>query len=305
MRRTIVLMLGALLLTRTVLAGEGDFSNREARARFDEGVALVRQGQFQAARVKFQQTLALEKRAAVLINLAVCEKNLGLTLEAAEHLDAYVKDPNVAPERRESVARELLEPLRRKLGQLKIVAPPGSTIVLDGRRTLGAAPLVDAVIVAPGDHECEATGDRTRELRVHVDAGQVVEVNLEAAPPRPDAIERYRPMAGYVVPLALAGAGVVALGFGAGFALDSQSKRSDATAQSAACSIPASDACSNVRSLHQSQTAEASAAVGLYVAGGILAAAGVVSFLVWPASTRVHVMPVVGTRTGLWLSVDF
>src|SRR5882724_88200 len=65
---------------------------RMARRRFQEGVAAVDAGNYEAARVAFQQAYALKPHPSVLRNLGEAELKPGRHLEAARHLSTFIRD---------------------------------------------------------------------------------------------------------------------------------------------------------------------------------------------------------------------
>src|SRR3954471_20606433 len=63
----------------------------EAKARFEEGLALADAGKHEPARLKFQQAWTVFKAPAVLYNLARSEQLTGHDLEALEHFRQFAK----------------------------------------------------------------------------------------------------------------------------------------------------------------------------------------------------------------------
>src|SRR5258706_5056331 len=81
-----------------------------ARRRFQEGVAAVDAGNYEAARVAFQQAYALKPHPSVLRNLGQAELKTGRYVEAARHLSTFVRDTTygTTPER-EAAAKSLAQ----------------------------------------------------------------------------------------------------------------------------------------------------------------------------------------------------
>lgn len=88
----------------------------EARNRFDEGVALYDQGNYEAARAKFLQAYALKKHPTVLLNLASTSLKAGHPKEAEEYYAQYLKEtPDDGSAKREE-ARKGLAAARKAQG---------------------------------------------------------------------------------------------------------------------------------------------------------------------------------------------
>src|SRR5689334_6911414 len=64
---------------------------KTARRRFQEGVAAVDAGNYEAARLAFQQAYAIKPHPSVLRNLGQAELRTGHYLEAARHLSTFLR----------------------------------------------------------------------------------------------------------------------------------------------------------------------------------------------------------------------
>ena len=131
-------------------------AERDARARFEEGLARVRASDFEGARVSFAQAYAVLHKPDILWNLALSEEKTQHPLEALIHFKEYLHE--APPDRhRPRAGRESTSstsaPSRRTS---RSSPPPGASITVDATRALGFAPLVDTVDVMPGRHSVAA-----------------------------------------------------------------------------------------------------------------------------------------------------
>jgi hypothetical protein len=112
-----------------------------ARKRFGEGVAAADAGDYEAARIAFQQAYALKPHPSVLRNLGEAELKTGHHLEAARHLTEFVRETTFGtPEDREH-AKKALAKAQARVGRLAVeVDVAGAEITIDGE-SIGRSPL--------------------------------------------------------------------------------------------------------------------------------------------------------------------
>jgi hypothetical protein len=168
---------GALVtaLSSAALAN-GGAAEHEAQARFEEGIARVKAGNFDGARVSFTQAYAVLRRPYILWNLALAEEKTGHVLDALEHFKDFARGRQDGDER--GGAQKHVAELMAQTGHLDVLARGGSQVFVDGAPE-GTVPLTDSVDVAPGRHHVEAhTPQGDREVDVDVEAGQVLRVTL-------------------------------------------------------------------------------------------------------------------------------
>jgi len=321
--RPIRTVLFALALTTTpMLAFAQDPALTEAQARFKEGIDLADANNHEAARLKFQQAWSVYKSPAVLYNLARSEQLTGHDIEAFEHFREFLKappDPKVT-EVHKKRAQENVEELTKKLAQVDVQAPPNARITVDGKHAPEAAR--DPVPVQPGRHVVEATLEgRIKSITVECNAGNVTKAKIEfevttsnAAAPANNFTEP--PPAGgdgddrtssarIVVPAIIGVAGLASLGVGIGFGLASQSAKDDEDAlrRPGVCSVTTSAECQALDDKRSDVTTKGTISTIGYVGGGVLLAAAVVTYIVWPSSkksgSRITVAPVANANGGM------
>ena len=126
----------APLLLAALLVGGGQAhaddtpdTQRQADERFQEGKALLAQGEIAAACQKLEQSLALLRRGGTLLNLAVCREKEGRHATAMrlyqEALQVAIADRRAD---RETLARERLAEVRPKVSWIEVKPAEGAAI---------------------------------------------------------------------------------------------------------------------------------------------------------------------------------
>src|ERR1700730_14420850 len=94
MRRALrcAMLAGALAVAVPSVARADDpAAEREAQARFEEGIARVKTGNFEGARISFLQAHAVLHKPYILWNLALAEEKTGNVLDALGHFKQFVR----------------------------------------------------------------------------------------------------------------------------------------------------------------------------------------------------------------------
>jgi hypothetical protein len=329
MKRTLALALlgGALNLTATSHSHAADeMAEREAQARFEEGLRRVKAGDFEGARVSFVQAYAVLHRPRILMNLALCEERTGRATEALTHFKQVTRDA-LATEADRDDAQTHAAGLAGQVGHIEVRAPPGGVLMVDGGPPAGTTPLLEPLDVTPGHHVIEAKlAQGTQAIVVDLSAGQVVHIRFGQDEPRPRApmvaaavpgsatgpgfatatatatgsanaiapatsvaeapSSRGAGAARAIVSVSLAAVGAGAIAVGIGFALGADNASSDIQRLKAAnpsCPPPVTmGGCQQLASAAQTRSDDINAARGFLVAGGVLLAGGVATWLFWP-----------------------
>jgi hypothetical protein len=295
MRRHVLLACFAVALAVPAfpaVAHADDVAVAEAKARFEEGLELADAGKHEPARLKFQQAWAVFKAPAVLYNLARSEQLTGHDLEALDHFRLFLKvgvtDVKITDAMREKAKQNVVE-LARKVGQIDIEVPPTARVMVDGK-PLEEAPK-DPIPVQPGRHTIEASFDgKLRSVTVECTAGNVVKARIEFDGPGTEPPGEPPPAssARWIVPTILGVAGLAGIGVGIGLGASSQSAKSDSEdirrANPGLCGEPAQPMCASYDSKRDDAKSAATISTVGYVAGGVLLAAAITTFVVWPKS---------------------
>jgi hypothetical protein len=261
LQRTLLAALAASLLAAVLgpavaSAGEPPAATGEASALaqtlFEEGRRLMEEKRYPEACPKFEESLHLRPGTGTLLNLALCNEQLGKTATAwaqfKEVLFAAKKEGNQA---REAFAGEHIGAIEPRLSRLQINAEPtpGLAIRRDGQE-IPAAALGTPVPIDPGEHSVEATAPGYSVWSSSVQIGPSADQKVVAVPklsplagndrgvapppaapaPAPDA-GRARRTAGFIV----GGAGVAALGIGAVLGILAAGEASSAEDDPALC----------------------------------------------------------------------
>lgn len=175
-------------LAAVLLAGRsaGAQPRSEAEVRFERGVALFTARNYDGALVEFQRSLALSGGVDLLYNIGRTYQAMGRYAQAAESVEEYLRRArDLAPERREEVARTLAT-LQGFIAHLAVrVTPDDAVVTLDGERIAGAR-LAAPLPVNPGRHVISAqrAGFTTAAEPVVIASGErrAVTLALAAAP---------------------------------------------------------------------------------------------------------------------------
>ena len=161
----------------------------EARLHFQQGVALYKEQNFDAALAEFQGAYAISSEPVVLYNLGLTQKSLFRYGEAVDSLERYVSESAahgqpVAKARRAEVEKIVAEMKSLLADVTLVVKPPEATVLVDGR---AVALGVEGIVKLPaGSHVVEATAPDfvadKRAITVVAGAAQTVALTLVAIP---------------------------------------------------------------------------------------------------------------------------
>jgi hypothetical protein len=302
-----------------LFAGAAAADDRATAQRlFEEGQALFSQGELAKACAKFEGAAALVSSPGVRLNLARCWERLGRTASAwTKYDEALVAAERVGDAAAAAAARHGRASVEPRLSRMVITAAdgvaPGLQILRDGE-ALPSSVLGSEVPVDPGVHEvvARAAGYKPWVRRVTVvGEGSVLQVAIPVLEREPTkrADENATPVvpdvpaasaapgpassapsatlaatsgadgagrAFTITGVAAAGVGVVGLALGAYFGFTAQSKWNQANRSGGAC---LDAACPG---LTQDASNAATLSTVSFVAGGVLAAAGVTLWLLAP-----------------------
>ncbi|WP_394823083.1 hypothetical protein [Pendulispora albinea] len=286
--------------------GEVD-ADSDAELRYKEGMEAARTGNARLARVKFLQAYAASPQTRYLWNLAIAELDANRRVEAAEHLRLYMADPRTdAPSKAQ--ARELIAAeLWSGLGHLKVEAPRGTLVRLDGRKQIVPNEIVD---VEPGVHTVEDGHGKRHEANIPAGQQVVMSFNRDEVPPMVAPPRSPEPAsqstwwtAGRYVGGGLMVAGVATAIAAVGFTVAANSSSDKAAEQRAAsdpsaCWDVSSAACSALKSDADAWVRNSNIARGLWIGAGAALVGGATLLIVarpkTPQSTQAIILPAVG-----------
>jgi hypothetical protein len=289
------------------LAADSNTSDTVGEARAHEGADALEKGDFEAARLAFAQAYAVDPRPGYLWGLAVAEGKTNRPLDALGHLRIFLQSLPAGESDDRRKAEALLAEEATHVGHVRIEAPEGARIAIDGGPNVGVSPLPGPVDVTPGRHTLQAQlGAESASTAVSPGAGETVVWQLQfehvhpVAPPRavartvlpaenrptkkPAASTRWVVSAGMLV------GGLASFAVFGGFlaaSSDENSKWAVLNLETGTCPQPPTTAqCQSLKSAADSRAADQNIAVGFGVAGGALIVAGIVNLLVWPEPHR-------------------
>jgi hypothetical protein len=296
----------------------------EAEARFKEGLRRHDTGDEEGARLSFLQAFSVLKRPNILFNLARAEQLTNHPVDAITHYKMFVADNTVTGADRET-ARKRIDELSLIVGHVMIEAPTGADLWIDGVMLPRKAPLNEAADVAGGTHTVQARlGDQTKTATVACNAGQTVTAKIDITVVGPGGVvvvqmpgeggapyhyETPGAKIGVVIGLAAGTVGLIAGGIGLEVASSSASNalatdhtqiQSMGGNPNTFCTTnPGKAPCADEASQASAHANDANTAVGLFVGGGVLAAAAVVTWFVWPnkkVADRPGLVPIVSPQ---------
>jgi tetratricopeptide (TPR) repeat protein len=157
---------------------------------FNEGRALMSDGNYQAACAKFAESQKLRPGIGVLFNLADCNEKIGKTGTAYRQFTEVVERTQAALQAdREKVARERLAALEPKIMKIRIAVPSIAkvkTVKLD-EEVIAPEYFNKLIPVDPGEHTVFAespndAGEPFEETVETSEPGKIVTVAIPVAP---------------------------------------------------------------------------------------------------------------------------
>jgi hypothetical protein len=297
--------------TRYEIATDVDAAmSDKSQALFKDGNNAFRDGKYALARASYKAAYALDpKNVKVVSNLGRTELELQLYRDAAEHLTVGVRLADPTDPKRDKM-KSALDETRAKVGTItmKVKAGgaevPGVEIVDMATGQSYMTPLTDPIFINPGkaSFRIRREGYESQEKVFELSAGGETSVDIElvrppnyvrpaatstasAAVTDPEPVPRSK-VPGYVV----GGVGVAAviiggalLGIAAGQGSDIRNKAPKDANDNPTCNrtaLPNEDSqCADLRATAQSASAMGNAGIGVLVAGGLFAGAGVIYLL--------------------------
>jgi tetratricopeptide (TPR) repeat protein len=124
----------------------------KARGHFEKGVELLDKQAWEPALAEFLEARRLYPTPGVVLDAAVCAKNLGRHVLALELYESLLRDfPGIAADRKAQAQREIVA-LRKLVYTVEIDgAEPGSTVILDNVHPFDF-PLLAPLRLLPGHH---------------------------------------------------------------------------------------------------------------------------------------------------------
>ncbi len=189
MKRIFGLGLGIALLCPSIAHAAGADDKAAAQVLFDEGRKLMDQGKYADACPKLESSQRLDPGAGTLLNLAACYEKNGQTASAwVTYTDAATASQDRHPDwaaRAEGRAKALFPTLSHLT--IDVASPPPGLDVRRDGKSLDAGSYNSAMPTDPGHHAIDATAPGKLAFHQEVDVGPKgasahVSVTLENAP---------------------------------------------------------------------------------------------------------------------------
>lgn len=298
---------------------------KEARRQlFTEALKAMADKKWEECRVKTLGTWTAGKHPQVASLLGLCEVELGLFRDGAEHLKyALDRGEGEQPVRGEQVKQAFAKALE-KIGAVDITAEPEGVELRIGERVVGQAPTT--LYFDPGEHELEARHDKhvTKRVSLRAAAGekQSLKITLDPLaseliggglggegggterPEQPDEPTAKKPLWPVFV---LGGVAAAGLGLGITGVVVAGGAYDDAEAAASGCG-PDGSLCADAQSSLDDGNTMRGLGIGGFALGGA-ALTGMVVYLVWPesasTSTGLRFAPQFGATNGISLGGTF
>jgi hypothetical protein len=305
--RALALVVSGLAFAPSAFAGDGAAA---AEVLFGEGKNLVQAGNYAAACPKFEESQKLDPGMGTLYRLADCYEHIGRTASAwAAFVEVAGSAKTSGQQARADDAKKRAAELEPNLAHLAIRvadAQLAGLVVKRGDVEVGKAQWNTAMPVDPGTVAVEASAPGRKTWRgsivVQPKAASQIDVpklDVETAAPSSSiatpstGADREGLGTRRTLALAAGAAGIVGLGLGTAFGLVSMSKGNDADGR-----CDAKNTCDTEGlALRRDAIDAGNIATIAFVAGGVLAAGGVVLWLTAPprgAAKTVGQLPRVG-----------
>jgi hypothetical protein len=197
---TLVSWFGSAALVASAQAPTSEPTDEDraaARQAFTAGVAAARKGQWEEARVAFEEAYARVPQPSVLLNLAGAQRQTGQLVEAAQSYRAFLTAASDGPaaKHRDAAARALAE-VEEQTPRVTVRAQglAATDEVRIGGRNVSVYDLPGPFPVNPGDQAAEILRDgrAVASTPFSVQAGDSATVEIEAPPVVPSPEEAAR-----------------------------------------------------------------------------------------------------------------
>ena len=300
-------LLCALLLS--VLSGaaaQGASDKAAAEALFNRGLALMRDGKYQEACERLEQSQSIERGIGTMLYLAECYEKLGKTASAwALFREASSLAQAGGQAERAEAGKRRAEKLEKSLSRLTIQVPAVNKVtgleIQDNGAAVHPSVWSYAAPVDPGMHRIQAKAPGylsfTKDIKVDEAGSAELEVPLltrdenapvASAPSAQETARKASPSRGEapsgrmstqrLVGLSIAGAGALAVVVGGALGIRAIVKKGDAEDKGCVdskCPDSGFDA-------HEKAHKASNASTGFWAAGGVLLVGGLVTYFIAP-----------------------
>lgn len=209
----------------------------EARRRYDLGLKLYEDGNYEASRIEFERAMSLAPSYRILFNIGQAYKQLNNYVAAVSAFERYLQEggAEVPEDRRTQVKNDVAE-LQKRIGRIRISTSPGAEITIDGV-VVGKAPLSGPIPVNPGLRRfgAQLSGFLPATKTITVGSSDNPELNLALEPlPKGTIVERRSNpwITPTIVGWSVTGVAAITSGILGGLSLGARSDQNDLLARS-------------------------------------------------------------------------
>jgi PEGA domain len=155
LQRSLGLLLALVFVASSVFAQPAPTPEevQQAKVRWNEGKAFFDAGNFEAARVAFKQAYTIFPHPVFLQNLGEAELRSGRSVEAARHFEAFLRTSSSASASQRELAKKSLKKAAENLGSVVIDTNADNAEIRVDDEVVGHSPLGALEwYVAPGKH---------------------------------------------------------------------------------------------------------------------------------------------------------
>ncbi|WP_437727808.1 hypothetical protein [Sorangium sp. So ce861] len=183
--------LALVLCPLAVAAPAAAQESAAAEALFNQGLADMEAGRYEAGCKAIAESHRLEPKLGALFTLATCEARWGRIAAAVAHFGEYLAQYEQLPPEQKSrqgerpkVARQERDKLAPLVPELSLALPPGApagTVVKRDGDVVGSTALGASVPVEPGEHvvSTQAPGGSVWETRIQLARGEKKRIELQ------------------------------------------------------------------------------------------------------------------------------
>ena len=171
-----------LLCAIIVFASASGADNKDqAKAHFKEGMAAIKGENYPAALTAFEKSYKLAPKAALLFNIAMCEKALYRYVDSITTFRRFLSESGdkIKPEL-EAQSQQAVQEMMTLIGTLKLIdAPDEAEVFVDGK-SIGKTPFKEGVLIDPGQHSVRVEAKGFKPMTTEVTVASGAEIPLRA-----------------------------------------------------------------------------------------------------------------------------
>ena len=153
----------------------------QAKAHFKEGMAAIKGENYPAALTAFEKSYKLAHKAALLFNIAMCEKALYRYVDSITTFRRFLSESGdkIKPEL-EAQSEQAVQEMMTLIGTLKLMdAPDDAEVFVDGK-SIGKTPFKEGVLLDPGQHSIRVEANGFKPMTTDVTVASGAEIPLRA-----------------------------------------------------------------------------------------------------------------------------